>query len=243
MASRPPGSAASTRSAELAWLTPGSAATSDAGDLVAPAEEEALGLVGGERGEGGAGHAVGARRTWRCPTTVDLHRVGDEHGGRAADVGGRRRRPTPRSITTSPAAAGARPSTSCHGLSVGSVDPVPADGRRAVAADPVAVGAEQLRRALRPTVRRRRRRRRPATCDRATRGDRRPARSRRRRSMRCSLRTSDAVPPFASVKSVAEAAADGVAEHERAGEERHAQHHRGEHADEPSLAAPEVLEA
>ena len=40
----------------------------------------------------------------------------------------------------------------------------------------------------------------------------------------------------------AEAVADGVAEHQRAGEERHADEHGGEHADQAPLAAPQVVE-
>ena len=53
-----------------------------------------------------------------------------------------------RSMTTSPAPVGARPATIRHGFSAGGGHPVGPGRRRPVAADAVAVGAEELRLAL-----------------------------------------------------------------------------------------------
>ena len=134
------------------------------------------------------------------PTTVDLHRLRHQHGGGAADVEvtgvGRRAVDHDLAGRGRRAAVDHLPRVERRGG-----HPVRAARRRAVAADAVAVGADDLHAALRRAARSRRRRRplRPAT---PTDAGIAPCSVSPSAVMRCSLRTSAAVPLFASVKRV-----------------------------------------
>ena len=126
-------------------------------DLVASTDEVLLGALEREGGERGLAQPVVVAEGGDADDR-HLDGLGGLDGRRVADA----RSPSsaaPRLITTSSAARGARPSANSVRVELAILDPVPGERRRPVAAELVAVLADELAEALDGRARRRRRRR------------------------------------------------------------------------------------